>query len=533
MIIKKPYAFLIKYFKIIHLGLFISIALVTYNFNKIVNFFSQYVKDNISVFEGIAKNYIYFYHFLIIILIIIFAMFMYLLMKKKQKPKLFYILIFAYYLLILILSVTAYNQINILTESSLTKQSARAYADIYLILSFPNYYFLIISLIRSIGFDIKKFNFKKDLEELEIHSDDDEEFEFVFGSETYRYKRKIRRAIRELKYYFFENKFLITIISAIGFIIIAILLIYNTQILNKVYTKGKALAIENIGIVLNNAYISEKDYNGSTIKKNQKYVIADVTVKNNGLSSSIAREKIFLTYSNKTIHYSTVYKNSFLDFGKGYDGGTIISGKTDRFLLIFEIPTNLKTNNFKLNLLKNKTYDKDNKLVFNYNKYKLKPKKIDKEINLETKQINEIMYLGEKYFNDSSLLIKNVEIKNSYEYTYESCSQNKCDTLYNVETVSNALTQKLLIVTYNLSLNKNILINNSMTALQKDKFIIDSFFKIKYLANNETTVINVNSRLNSQVKDKIFIDIPIKASQADKLEILFKTRENHYNIKIS
>ncbi|MDD2505678.1 MAG: hypothetical protein PHF21_05395, partial [Bacilli bacterium] len=73
----------------------------------------------------------------------------------------------------------ALGVMNSIGEASLTQRSSLAYRDFFIILSLPQYYFLIMSIIRGIGFDVRKFNFTKDLEELEIKSEDDEEFEFV------------------------------------------------------------------------------------------------------------------------------------------------------------------------------------------------------------------------------------------------------------------------------------------------------------------------------------------------------------------
>ena len=101
MLLKKPYAFLIKNFKIIHLILFAVILYITYRFNKIYSFFASYVSNNNSVGVTIANTYIPITIFLAVLLVIIFSILMFLLMNNKKKPSKFYLMTAIYYFIIL------------------------------------------------------------------------------------------------------------------------------------------------------------------------------------------------------------------------------------------------------------------------------------------------------------------------------------------------------------------------------------------------------------------------------------------------
>ena len=125
-------------------------------------------------------------------------------MNKKKKPIKLYIFSIIYYVILIISMLFIYNVINTLYEATLTQKLSRFYRDIFFILNLPHYYFLVMYIIRGIGFDIKKFNFSKDLQELEINAEDNEEFEFVLGTEGYLVKRKIHRIYREIIYYYKE-----------------------------------------------------------------------------------------------------------------------------------------------------------------------------------------------------------------------------------------------------------------------------------------------------------------------------------------
>ena len=57
MILRRPYAFLIKHFRLIHLILFILFAYITLKANNILSFFKEYINVNGNI-EVIASNYI-------------------------------------------------------------------------------------------------------------------------------------------------------------------------------------------------------------------------------------------------------------------------------------------------------------------------------------------------------------------------------------------------------------------------------------------------------------------------------------------
>ena len=86
MILRKPYAFLIKKFKIIHLILSLLMIYVAYKINSILNFIYDYINNIANV--NIASSYINFILFLAVVFIIIISLILYILMRYKKKPKL-------------------------------------------------------------------------------------------------------------------------------------------------------------------------------------------------------------------------------------------------------------------------------------------------------------------------------------------------------------------------------------------------------------------------------------------------------------
>jgi hypothetical protein len=66
MILRKPYAFLIKYFRFINLGLLVLSGYVAYKITPIVSFFSSYVSNNYSaiISANFSSNFIMVFYIL-------------------------------------------------------------------------------------------------------------------------------------------------------------------------------------------------------------------------------------------------------------------------------------------------------------------------------------------------------------------------------------------------------------------------------------------------------------------------------------
>ena len=129
MILKKPYAFLIKNFKIIHIIIFLLALYVNNYYIKISSFFRNYSSNNFYDYN-IAKDYLPIFSFIAIILLISFISIMLYLMNKKKKPIKLYIFSIIYYVILLISMLFIYNVINTLYEATLTQKLSRFYRDI-------------------------------------------------------------------------------------------------------------------------------------------------------------------------------------------------------------------------------------------------------------------------------------------------------------------------------------------------------------------------------------------------------------------
>lgn len=528
MILKKPYAFLIKHFKVIHLILFAIILYITYRFNKIYSFFADYVSNNNTVGVTIANTYIPITIFLAVFVVIVFSILMWLLMNNKKKPSKFYLITGLYYFIIFIAIILAYNVINQLSTVTLTQRASRAYRDIYQILFFPNIYFLIISLIRGIGFDVKKFNFSKDLEELEIKSEDNEEFEFVLGNDSYKRKRKIRRNLREVKYYIIENKFFISIIAGAILIIGLITFLLNVTLFKENYHVGNTLKTAGFYYKLNHAYLSCYDLTGKKIKEDKKYLILDLNIRSIGSPNSIKPEDFYLVKGKNTYNYKTSLSDSFSDIGITYKGDSI-STEGDNYIFVFEVDSKSK-GEFTLTIFDQLNY-KNNKVEYEYKNYKFTPKNIDNGYTSTNKNINDTLTFNKNVFGDTTLIIKNIIISNSFEYKYNNCvDENNCTLTSDIIFPNDSTKNSLLIVEYNLNIDKNSPIYNSVG--DNSGAFISKFIKATYTHQGTTYLTSLSPRTNQYIDNVIFSDFSKTIQNMESVNLVISTRNENYIINI-
>lgn len=385
-----------------------------------------------------------------------------------------------------------------------------------------------MSFIRGFGFDIKKFNFNKDLAELEINSEDNEEFEFVLGTDNYVIKRKIRRYFRELKYYFIENKVLVSIILFAGAIILLISLFVNRTIVNKIYHIGDIINTSEFTIKLNSAYITAKDYKGNIIKEDKKYVILNATISSTKTpSKSLAPEYIYMSLGKYRIsNIKTTLADSFKDLGVSYQNFKIAE-KAFTYIFVFEVDKTKYSRSYDLNFFDGISYDKDNNLVYNYKVAKIKPEDIDLNLKIEDKNLNDTFYLGPKIYGDTKLSIIKTSILDKYEFTYDKCDNETCIPITDVEFPDNNLANSLLVLNYNITADNNNGLNDAnMTN------ILTKLIKLKYKQNDEYQEEAIVSKTNSNLNNTLLIDIPKYIVSSNEIYIVISSRENSYQIKI-
>lgn len=532
MVFKKPYAFLIKYFKILHLILSGLTLYLSFKILKLVRFFNDYASSGYyNSNSNIAGSYINFFMYLAVIIILSLAIFIYMLMRNKKKNTKFYVALIAYYIFVFILLTVSFGILQSLENEIVDIQMARVYRDLSLIFSLPQYFFIIYAFLRGCGFNLKQFNFQLDLKEMEIEATDNEEIELTVGVETYKAQRIIHRFLREFKYYILENTFIfICIVSIIG-IIIGTGIFLNVNVYNKVYKENKVFNYKTFNIKVNNSYMTNKDFKGNVLVEGKYYLILNLNVVNKSSASNKLRLTDFrLKVNNKNIYPTKNKMEYFVDLGNPYKEDKIAPNSDNNFILIYELEENYIRKNYLIKVLDSVNY-KVGDISSSYKDVKVKPKRIDNSSIIGNYQQQDKISLKDSILGDSTIKITSYNITNTYKYNYQFCIEDDCKESTDIVTpdYSSASNSTLLVLDYNLKLDKKTSYYENM---KSDKKIFSQFFKVRYNLNGESITVNTKNRTPNELKDKVVLQVDSNIKKASKVDLVIGIRNKEYLVSI-
>lgn len=528
MILKKPYAFLIKYFRLIHLILFGSVLFIVIKVNPIVKIFKEIVlSGNVPNIPG---NFGLVY--LMIIVTIIFSFSMLWLMRNKNKPRNFYTYSLVYYLVFIILLIISINKIKVLSETQVIDlTTAKAYYDIARLVYYPQYFILIFSLVRTVGFDIKKFNFEKDIKELELSKEDSEEFEFVVGIDFNNYLVKLRKTARELRYYFLENTAIIVSIIVISLLASAVMIFYRIEVKEKVYKETQTFSVGSFQYSIIDSYVTNVDKSGKEIIKDKYYLVVNLNITN--LSANPKK----LNYDDYTISSNAgslvvdkSISDQFIDIGTKYDGEELLSKKSYYRLFAFKINNYSITNTYQFNILNGFEFSKktgQNEGI--YIKTKLEPKIVTNLQEVSNKYFGTTTKLDRSTLKNSSINITDYKLLDNYVYKYEYCySEDNCrliDGIISADLKKGNYT--LLILDYDLKLDSNIIYKDN---INKELDFFKNFASIKYIVNNQEYTSKLVVKNPNNYNEKAVFEVSSALKSATKIELVLTIRNQKYVI---
>lgn len=531
MIIKKPYAFLIKHFKLIHLLLSILMLYLVLKTNRIFTFFNDYVKNGYYTYlNNISTSYINLYMFISVILILLLTSFIYLLMRWKKKSRKLYFFILTFYFALFIGFLFYYNVFNTILNTTLDVRVIRAYRDISIIMHFTQYIFLIICIIRATGFNIKKFDFKRDLIDLDIAEEDQEEIEVTFTDNTYKVKRAFRKNIREFIYYLKENKFFFIIISATVLFVITLFIFFQRNVTNKTYTENEYFNVDGIIFRVENSYVTNIDLKGNSISNESIFLILNLSIQNtlsqrSKLNTSDLRIKI-----NDKNYYPTFSRNEyFTDLGEGYYKNTLYAGEKYNYLLIYEIPNN---ENYKKAIFRvvNNISIKNGEIDAKYKDVELKSEEYFTNEESSSYSVGEIVSLESSTLKESNFVINSFEIKDDFTESFTYCT-NTCSVFKKI------IKPNILTGTSNAILKINMIYEPD-ESLFINKYIhtpsdfLDYFGSIKYTVNDveknsSFSVVKIDFETNN-----VYLEVSNEVKNAESLDLIVIIRNQKYVVNL-
>lgn len=526
MILRKPYAILIKYFKLIHVILTICMAFLIYRSYMIYSFFTAYMKTNMMPLGfGATNDLVNTMLFLVPMIIIVSSVIMLFTMIKKEKPKLFYIITTTTYVLGFILYNYLASMLRTLEENIIPIRDIRLANDFILIFLTFQVGVILMSLVRSIGFDIKKFDFKKDLLEMDIVDTDNEEFEVSFNVEGNIVKRTLNKFIRNLKYAYLENKFLFKLLGCFAIVFLCYNLYKGSNINHKLLQVGDAFWSDGAEIQLTNCFITGKDYKDETIGNNT-FVLVELNIKGDSKTIKLNTARMQLKIGRE-IYYplDKGYLEKFVDIGNVYEGGNLTTSFA-KYLILFEIPTRFKNKEMKFRYIANMEGSDAE-----YNTFALDPIALDSKTKSEDAKLGNAITLNEEILGTSSIVINSFEIKKDFTINYNYCPVNgECyASIEYIKPNLNTTFEKAIIkMDAELTLDPEHKIKGVTTAFN----VLEKFGTIVYIVDGKTykikgKLVNVPAK-KKKVANHFYIEVNERILKADYAYALIKVRNKEY-----
>lgn len=517
MIIRKPYAFLIKNFKRIHILMLILSLFVAYKIFDVSSFVQEFMRlGTYDLYADPIGSHITFFLQLAIVLLVVGSGSLILLLRHKEKPWKAYLIPFIEYILLFFVLGMIKSFFSSYSDDVATTD-LRMSRDLLMLFLFGQLPAIGIFVMRTFGLDIKKFNFNMDEEFLELSEADREEFEIRLDVDKNTFKRGFRRLLRNLGYIYKEHK----TICNICFGIVGVLVLYNSYkfifITNRSYKQGDTYSANEYTIKINNSYYTDKDASGKVISKDSDFVVVDVTITNN-----ISRRKLDMDnfhLKNGVSDYTTTsktYEEEFSDLGSCVDSSKELKrDESINTIIIYKVEKRKWNSNFVLYYQEKYGSDKLRKI-------KLNIKDISKLEKVEKLKYGDTLKLkvNGKVENIS---IDDYDIVQTAEYIKRSCTLYDCvNNTYDFTAKDGYNILKLSFGSDNFE-SKNLI------------DFLNKYGKISYKDSDgndeEYGIVNAADRTYSG--KFIYLQIPNEINNSSSLSIDIVYRDKRYSYSIN
>lgn len=536
MILKRPYAFLIRHFRLIHLIIAIPLIYISRKSRLVVNFFNEYVRNSYTFQTGsdVGSTYIGGLVLFSVIVIIIAALTIYYLLRYKEKPVKMYVFLIVYYAFLFVILFYLSGVISKMSREILEIKTARFYRDLSILIYVPQYIFVVFVALRAVGFNIKQMNFQSDLKEMEITTADNEEIEVGFELNGYKTKRFFRRFKREFGYYVVENKFAITTVLVI-LLFSGILVYYNTrENYNVSYSLKKQFVHQGFTIQVEDSIVSNIDYKGRKIADGNYYLAVKMKVKN----SMDHKEK--LDYSNFTIinnndepiRPKVEYSVPFSDYGEAYQGEYIRPGEEREIVLAYKLKEKDIKKDYVLKVLSSYRVTEDN-LITKYAIVDLNSVIVDEVSDSRISNINNRLVLSNTNVGNTILNITEYYYGTSYIYEKSTCDKNEvCSTTKEIVTIDYTKAKgpaSMLVLKYDFDLDHDTAYAKH---IKSDLQFFEDFGIVNSCKGEVCSEYNLRDITPKDLKNQVVLQVDGDITNSDTLELWFVIRNKKYVISI-
>ena len=530
MVFRKPFAFIIKHFKAFHIVMLFTSLFILYNASNIRSLIASLIRTNAYMYAG-AKNYTNSPITIVALIGLAAVGAVYWLFKVRKKDLRYYTVVVVYYIFAIVGHYYMFGALNTMADEEVSLDTLNMVRDISLILVLFSLPIVIMSFIRGFGFNIKQFNFSKDIKELQITDKDSEEFEILIGQNNYKYIRKGRKIFRELRYLVLENLFYITIVGC------AILAIGGISIGGVIYknahqvSQSQVTTINNVYYVVNHTFITSRDMNGNELKKGYKYVVVNISMKNlSTMEKKYVDQKLFSLQTGRLVYNPIKYfQKKFMDIGQYLEKGSEIP--TDSFLtgnVVFEIPASMNVTHFNFRVVSGIESTEEDFLV-NYVKFAAAGIESDVErstINLKLGQrINTNITEGSLF----NIVVNDFKLSDNYDEKYIICKTPLlCDQRISLIKPTSTSSNTMIVLSYTGVLDSEAAYYKAIDTMEE---FIDTFTHVDYTIGNKNYSTE-GKVIQKDVNGKLFIEVSRDITKANSITLVFDFRNEVYNLKL-
>lgn len=523
MILRKPYAFFIKYFKLFHAIIALIVGVLLYRSLKLYNFFSSYVSDYSSALNDLSpRTLITMYSFLMILLVIILIIILLSVMIYKRKPKSLYIYSLLVYVAIAILYGVTSPTLRDISVNILDIRYSKALRDFYMIALLFQFISLVGFIVRATGFDIKQFDFGSDLQKLDIDEKDSEEIEVALEFDGNRVNRQVRYGLRQFKYVYGENKFLINTVCIILFVILSFVIYFNRSVYTAYYKEGESFEASGVTLNIKNSYLVNTDSSGNKLTDDM-IVVVKFDIKKTG-SKTLNTGLATLRIGNNSYGQDNDYAKELYDIGTAYTSEQL-TDEFETYILAFNIPKEKVDNTMTLKFNDNVSYVKGeigakNILV------KLDPTDLTVADKTVTNKMGEEIDFDGSILDGTTFKINSYEVNDKFKLSYNYCyGTNKCLTSYEYVTPTATGNYFKTLMKLDASYGTD---SDEITDLVT---FLNTFGTINYTWHNEHRTKKISTQVitpKTASSQFYYIEVPTDLSEAGQIEIEFKVRNYTY-----
>ena len=528
MVLRKPYAFLIKHFKLIHIILTALMLMFFFRLKNINDFLISYCDEGLyGRVNDVVSKYIGIWGYLLPILIIgVLSLIAYLL-RMKEKPIKYYVITSIAYILEIVLVVAANIVLSTIQQGTATFTAVQIFSDLLKVLCYTPIPFLIVSLVRGVGFNIKQFNFKKDLIELNINEEDSEEFELEVEVDTEDIKAKFNRKLRFIKYVYLENKKVFITISVMVVVGLIFGIVSFINSLEKIYKEGHTFDAYGSTITVVKSYKTDKDTRGFIVKKNKFYVIVDMKIKNNyDQNLAIPYENIYLRVNDEK-KYAPIdnYVDEFSDFGLRFTSKNMLKNLEERqAVLVYEVDNEYIKNDLRFEYVTSKVSKDSKSASYQYVKVDLKPKEYGEVELVDTKKIGQELSFKDSLIDGTKIKIDEVEFKDKFSYNYKQVIGTETKELFKTVVPTDTSKYRKTIMRLNANITKNTNLNPIVYSS-----LFEKFATIEYELNGKTyTQKAAIIDHSSNESEFTYLEVVKDSAKANKVTLVFTIRDKEY-----